>query len=140
MSRAIPKQFVTFALAGGVGFLVEAVVLKSVTLAGMNPVAGRFLSFPAAVVVTWLLNRRYAFAAQRSAERGAEFRRYLSGQAISAALGMPPYFLLVVYSPLFARFPLLALVVSAIVALIFNFLFARYFAFRGGRDAVSTHH
>jgi putative flippase GtrA len=140
VSDAIPRQFVSFALAGGVGFLVEAVVLKSVTLAGMNPVAGRFVSFPAAVIVTWLLNRRFAFAAQRSADKGAEFRRYLSGQAISAGLGMPPYFLLVVYSPLFARYPLLALVVSAIVALIFNFIFARYFAFRGGRDAVSPNH
>jgi len=56
------KKPLRFLLAGGIGFVVDAAVL-AVLLAGtpFDPFTARLLSIAAALLVTWMLNRRLTF-------------------------------------------------------------------------------
>lgn len=71
------KDVVAFAAAGAVGFAVDAGVLLAVApFAG--PHFGRLLSFCAAVLTTWLANRRFALGGRTGRyPLWLEFTRYL---------------------------------------------------------------
>lgn len=54
------RPLILFALAGGVGFVVDAGVLLGLA-AYTGPYVGRLVSFCAAVLTTWLINRHLTF-------------------------------------------------------------------------------
>lgn len=127
------RQLSLFALVGGCGFVVDAVLLQSLIWAGVGPVAARLASFPVAVVVTWLLHRRLTFADRRASRRGLELGKYLAAQIVSALLGLAAYTYLVLYVAFFRQVPLAALVVSSAIGTISNYLFSHYLVFTGER-------
>jgi putative flippase GtrA len=123
---------------GAIGFLVDASILTVlVTGLGWGHYGARAISFATAVTVTWYLNRRWTFAKRACSDRRREYSRYFIVQAIGAVINLGVYSLCIeLYSPL-AAVPIVPLAIGAGIAMIFNFLASRYFAFRGEGGAVS---
>ena len=131
MSVTSRRQLVLFALVGGCGFLVDAVLLQTLVWSGVGPIAARLASFPVAVVTTWLMHRRLTFSGRRTSRRGLELGKYMTAQIVSALLGLAVYTFLVLYAPFFARLPVAALAISSAVGMISNYLFSHYLVFTG---------
>lgn len=125
----LSRQVIHFCLVGGCGFAIEAIVLQAMLAAGYGPLVARFVGFPLAVSVTWLLHRRFTFAARRSKQRGRELGRYFAAQIASVVLGLAIYTALILFSEWFHNWPLAALVVSAAVSTVSNFLLSRFVVF-----------
>ena len=123
------QQFSRFALAGSLGFAVDASVL-TVLVNGLDygHYESRAVSFALAVTVTWLVNRRWVFAA--GAPTGQEFSGYVLVQSIGALTNLGLYVLLIELIPRLAKIPALPLAGCAVVALSVNFVLARRFVFR----------
>lgn len=132
--RARPgSTLLRFAMVGTVGFLVDGAVLQAlVSLAGWGPVPARFVSFSVAFFVTWLLNRQFTFSAAGS-PKAAPMRsvlRYAMVSLAGAGINVGTYTALVLLSAAMAAHPIIPLAVGSIVALMFNYLGSKHFAFR----------
>lgn len=79
-----------FALVGAAGFLVDAGLTAALAWAGAGPVAARLPAILAALCVTFMLNRRFVFAA---GDDGAlrQFGRYLLVSAGGAGINLLVY-------------------------------------------------
>lgn len=133
--NVLPRGFPAFFVVGGVGFVVDASILALLVHGyGWGDYTARIVSFAVAVTVTWLLNRSFAFADQRTGNRRSEYTRYLFVQGTGMAINFLIYALCIASSALMDRWPVLALAVGSAVALIFNYLGARIFVFTGRPD------
>jgi putative flippase GtrA len=128
-----------FGAIGGVGFLIEAAVLTwLVRVNGWGLYGSRVLSFGLAVTATWYLNRRFTFARRAGADRGREYVRYFLAQVIGALINLGVYGTIIAAVPVVAAYPVLPLAVGSGVAMVFNFLAARHFAFNAREAAGSS--
>lgn len=119
-----------FALIGGVGFLVDAGVLTTlVRVNGWGLYEARALSFALAVTATWYLNRRFTFARRADANRKREYGRYFAVQTLGALINLSVYVAMVAALPVVAPYPVIPLAAGSGVAMLFNFVAARQFAF-----------
>ncbi|MEL7310017.1 MAG: GtrA family protein [Pseudomonadota bacterium] len=131
MSQPISKTLSRFLAVGLIGFIVDLVGLQSMLYFGLDAVTARVVSFPIAVVVTWLLHRRYTFSHRRSNKRTRELTRYLSGQLLSNLLGFAAYTWLVLHLTTFAENPVMALIVSSAIGAATNYLVSHFVVFNG---------
>lgn len=106
-----------FLVVGSLGFAVDFAVLAALLEYGMRPTVARIPSVGIALLVTWLLNRRFSFRAA-GAPRLAEFLAYVSVAGVSALLNYAIFSGLV----LLELHPLLALALATAVTLVLNFL------------------
>jgi putative flippase GtrA len=119
------RHVIGFVIAGGVAFLVDAGVLTfAVSALGLMPELARLPSFLAAVVTTWLINRRYTFRTSRPASL-AEFLSYLSAMAIGLAVNYSVFVAVLRVSAAAAAVPVLALVPATLSGMVVNFLTSR---------------
>lgn len=123
-------EAVRFALIGAIGFLVDAAVLTAlVSGLGRGLYEARAVSFSLAVSVTWYLNRRFTFSDRRSADRKREYVRYVAVQIVGALINLGVYALVASGFPALAVYPVIPLAAGSAVAMFFNFLASRQFAF-----------
>ena len=134
MGLADRRQLAWFVIVGGCGFVVDASLLQALIWSGLHPVAARLFSFPAAVVATWLLHRRFTFAARRSERRSTELSKYLAAQVVSGLMGLAAFTWLVLFVEFFAAWPLAALVASAAISTVGNYLLNHYLVFTESLD------
>jgi putative flippase GtrA len=140
--RQTPRELGCFGLIGMAGFAVDCGLLTLlVECAGAGPIVARFASFPAAILVTWSLNRRFTFR-HLSAGRPAsmqECMRYAVVQCSGALTNVIIYAALVAIWPAMGRLPALPLAIAALLAMITNYLGARalVFASRNPRPAAA---
>ena len=128
----LPSGFGAFLLIGGVGFIVDASILATlVHLYDWGDYSARLVSFPVAVIVTWLLNRRFAFASGATSRRGREYTRYLGVQTVGSLINFLVYSLCIATIPIMDRWPVLALAVGVMVQIPFNFFGMQKFVFTG---------
>lgn len=129
---ALAAQFVRFAGVGAVGFAIDALVFLSLTAWYLHwhPYAARAVSATCSISATWALNRRMTFSEHKSADARSEYLRYVVAQVFGLALNLGVFAGGVAFVPLLQRYPLLALILGAAVALIVNFLTAKHIAFR----------
>lgn len=128
-------RFLRFFLSGGVGFLIEAVVLTSLVKSfGFNIYLARAISFSIAVTATWVLNRRFAFADVASRQRRDEYSRYFLVQISGAVINLGIFAGLISARPVLAETPVLPLAAGAAIALFFNFAASRGLVFRGDKS------
>src|SRR5258708_20543160 len=85
------RQIQRFAIAGVVGFTVDASVLFLALLGGLGYLAGRLVSFLAAAYVTWQINRRFAFRGSRKEKSHGQWSRYLPVMALAGVRHFPVY-------------------------------------------------
>jgi putative flippase GtrA len=123
-------QVLRFALAGTIGFVVDAGVLWIALHLGFGYFAGRAASFLAAVWVTWQINRRLTFAAQRSGSVWHEWWRYLVAMSGGGCVNYAAYCAVVLTLPRGAFVPFLGVAAGSIAGLAVNFASARWWVFR----------
>jgi putative flippase GtrA len=105
------KRIVSFLLAGGIGFAVDAGVLLALTAwLGFDPFLARIASVATAILATFLINRSLTFgpsgrplAAEGARYGGVAIGVALFNYAVYAALlliapGMPPIIALIIAS------------------------------------------
>jgi putative flippase GtrA len=124
-------RFMRFGLVGTLGFVVDAGVMQLlVSFASAGAIEARAVSIPTAVLATWVLNRSFTFG--KAAEGGAlpSLARYAAVSAAGATVNFIVYSALVLASPVLAARPMIPLAIASIVALVFNYLGSKHFAFR----------
>lgn len=125
----------SFALVGVIGFLVEALVLSTLTyVAGWGPWHARIPSFLLAVLVTWLLNRTLTFPGRGLQRRSVEGLLYLATVAFGSAVNLGVYGLVLHFIPALAAFPVIPLALGSLAGLLFNFNSARLLVFARRRE------
>jgi len=131
---SIVRQLPAFALAGAVGFLVDAGILYAALAVGTDYYSGRVVSFCAAVSTTWLINRHWTFAAVRVKPSMKEFARYFGAMALGGAVNYATYAIVVATLPRTPWLPLAAVAAGSIAGLGVNFATARAWVFRRGKQ------
>lgn len=130
MTDALSRQVWRFGIVGVLGFAVDALVLTwLVWVVDWGVYASRWLSFALAVTVTWGLNRRFTFSKQVSRNRSREYGRYFAVQGLGALINLGVYAGVLTAWPMLAAWPVVPLAVGSGVAMLFNFVGARYFAY-----------
>lgn len=128
----VARQLLSFSIVGAIGFIVDAATLHvAIGVLGAGLYGGRVISYLAAATVTWVLNRRYTFRQQRSANRISEWGRFLAANAIGGLVNYATYALLVTVNPTVAAFPVLGVAAGSVAGLTLNFSLSRYLVFRG---------
>lgn len=123
MLNKLPASVRNFAAVGAVGFVVDAGLLSALTHgAGWSPWAARVPSFTAAVLTTWLLNRRLTFAGRGLQRRSVEALGYGTIQVIGAGINLLVFGLCLAAFPLLARLPVIPFAVGSGVAMVFNYV------------------
>ncbi len=120
-----------FAVVGSVGFLVDAAILTFLAnMAGLGPYVPRLISFPVALTCTWQLNRVWTFPSAQGQKRAAQYGRYAAVQITGALLNLAIYALAIAIGPdWFGDFVVVPLAIASGVAMVFNYLGARHWAF-----------
>jgi putative flippase GtrA len=131
----LPADFLRFAIAGGVGFLVDSLtVLALVDGADWQPMPARVVSILVAMISTWLINRLWTFRAaalgKTAGSIGAEFIGYCSVQLAGAAVSYAVYAIVVALTGHAPLQLLTAVAAGAGCAMAINYFGSRIFVFR----------
>jgi putative flippase GtrA len=122
----VSAQFLRFAVAGSIGFVVDSLVLLTMTkVFGLSPFLGRAVSFPAALTTTWLINRSWTFRQAKPKslrEVGAEYLNYWAVQMSGGAVNIGAF---AVFVALFGKTGLMQ--VAAVAAGSVAGMFVNYF-------------
>lgn len=124
------REIVRFAVAGAIGFVVDATALYAALALGVGYFAGRACSFLLAVWTTWRINRRFTFADGRRGSAWAEWWRYLLAMSAGGVANLAAYTVTVLLLPRAAWVPLLAVAVGSGVGMCLNFASAKWWVFR----------
>ncbi len=130
INSRVLRQFITFGIVGAAGFLVDAGVLQCALILGLGLYAGRIVSYLAAATATWILNRRYTFKGSSGGGAFSEWARFVVSQLSGAAVNLSVYGVLVYFSPLAAKWPVIGVAAGSMAGLLINFIAARAYAFK----------
>jgi len=95
------QQFTKYVIVGGIGFIIDGGLFSALVASHLNPYESRAISFPAAVSVTWILNRRFTFDTAPPQARRVESQLaiYIWIQLLGALLNLSIFFLLELINP-----------------------------------------
>ncbi len=89
--KAEAPTFLRFALVGGTGFAVDAIVLSLLHyVVGLDPFSARVVSMSSATFTTWRLNRAHTFGASERSQ-AHEGMRYATVAALAAGINYGVY-------------------------------------------------
>ncbi|MDQ0316188.1 GtrA family protein [Amorphus orientalis] len=90
------RRIFRFLVTGGAGFIADAGVLwLMMTFTPAGPILARCVSFPAALTVTWILNRSWSFGDRERPHLSAELIGYVTIQVIGFLVNSGIYVVLV---------------------------------------------
>lgn len=121
------RHLLGFLGSGGTAFLVDAGITLLLTQAGLSPFIARLIAIAVAMVVAWLMHRRFTFAVSEP----PSVRELLKFSAVAwsaNALNYGIYAAVLVIWP--ALWPLAAMVLSTAVAMMFSYAGFRLGVFR----------
>jgi len=125
------RQLFLFGLAGTLGFLVDAaVVTLLVQLGGMNPYAGRLVSFLCAVATTFAFNRAFTFSAAARPGLAQQAGQYLVAMTGGFLVNYGSYALLVHFVETVRQWPVIGVAAGSVLGLSVNFASAKWWVFR----------
>jgi len=133
------RQIFRFAIAGVLGFIVDAGVLWIALRLGLGYFAGRTVSFLAAVWTTWQVNRRFTFSERSGGSVWHEWWRYLSAMSLGGCVNYAAYSVVVLTQPRTAFLPFIGVAAGSIAGLFVNFVSARWWVFRHRREQQQPH-
>jgi len=127
----VNADFLRFGMVGVAGFTVDYAVLHSVVaFAGLNPYAARFISFPVAVLATWVLNRTFTFR-QPSAHGPVRQALYYAGvQGGGGVANIAVYSAALALAPVLQHYLPIALAFGSAAGLCVTYAGSKYIAFR----------
>ncbi|CAH1648059.1 MULTISPECIES: GtrA family protein [unclassified Chelatococcus] len=133
LTRESATKVAAFLVAGGIGFLVDAGLLwMGLNRWELSALSARAISFTAAMLTTWVLNRSLAFARQRDRARGQGVELALYGLAtlFSGAINIGLYLVVIAMLGREGVFPFIALAAGVGAGLVSNFLLYNHVVFR----------
>ena len=131
VSKSTTAQLASFAMAGTLGFLVDSAVVTMLMVgAGWGPYWARLISFVAAGLTTYLLNRRYTFKSTSNGRGFSEAAKYFVAICLGFAVNYGTYVVVIKQLPMLKTWPVVAVAAGSIAGLIVNFLSSRYWVFR----------
>jgi len=117
------QELLKFIAVGSVGFVVEAVILTTLTVyAAWTPWQARIPSFLSAVLITWALNRRHTFPQRGLQRRSTEVFFYTVIQSGGALINLAVFGCCLFLWPQLERAPVIPLAIGAVAGFAFNFL------------------
>jgi putative flippase GtrA len=126
------RPLLRFGVVGAIGFAVDGGVMQLITATtGVSPLIARAFSFPLALSVTWALNRTWTFETGRTRAPLSQYRRYVAVQIAGFAINYAIFAGLVMMGGVWRDWPLLALMVGALVSMIFTYVLSRQLVFSG---------
>ena len=133
--RASALRFLRFCCVGAAGFVTDTGILMAlVHLGHVDPIVAKALSFALAVLVTFDLNRRWAFERGRDVRARTAFPAYLAVQGVGFLCNWTVFTACILLLPKPFGSVLVAAVIASAVALILNYLGAARLVF-GDRTA-----
>ncbi len=96
---------------------------------GVGPYAARLVSFPLAVTVTWLFNRKWTFADGATTRPKREYTAYFAVQIIGALINFGVYVAILSQWDVLKAHVLVPFAVASATALIFNYLGMHWLVF-----------
>ena len=129
------RQPLLFAVAGTVGFLVDACILYLAHFAGLGYFAGRAVSFLCAVWATWRINRRYTFDSDRRRQSAwSEWWNYLAAMSAGGAVNYAAYSAAILCLPATGIRPLAAVAIGSVAGMVVNYATAKLWVFSSRRS------
>ena len=98
-------------------------------LAGWHPYPARAVSFTCAVTVTWICHRLWVFSERRTPRKGREYVRFVLVQIAGALINLGIFVLCLELVPWMVRWPIVAVILGGLTALMFNFVALGRFVF-----------
>ncbi|WP_454824735.1 GtrA family protein [Paraburkholderia xenovorans] len=123
-------QFLRFAVAGAIGFLVDAGVLYVALAIGLGAYASRAVSFLCAAFTTWQINRRLTFEVERTRSFWREWLRYQTAMSLGGVCNYGTYVVALLFLPKVTIAPLIAVGAGSFAGMFVNFAFAKLWVFR----------
>jgi len=124
------RQLFQFAVAGIVGFVVDAGVLYLLLAGGLGYFVGRMISFLCAVWVTWRINRRFTFSGASNMTAWQEWRRYLIAMSGGGLINYACYSVAIVALPETRFLALSAVAIGSLMGMTVNFIAAKRWVFK----------
>ena len=132
--RAFTWKPARFAIAGAVGFLVDAAVLQClIWIAHLDLFTGRVFSFLSAVTVTWILNRHATFLAGKRSALALlyEWVRYLVASMSGGFANYGAYAGCIIFFNTIRNHPVLAVGIGSVAGMTVNYFAYMHFVFDG---------
>lgn len=129
IDRATLRRLFFFAVAGTVGFVVDASVLAfGMKLLHLGPHVSRYLSFAVAMVFTWQLNRRLTF--RSNASPLPEFARFVATNSVGAAVNLGAYAVVIALFGSQGIVPQLGVAAGSLCGMVVNYTLSSWLVFR----------
>jgi len=122
-------KLILFIMAGGIGFITEILIIQIlVSMFSISYVSVRAISFPVAVCVTWLINRKVTFISKNRV--AAELSLYILIQILGGSINLSIYLLVISSQQFQSVNPILALAIAACCSMMFTFLTSKNIVFK----------
>lgn len=132
LQKAIPIKIILFLFVGAIGFALDASILSILIFdLGWGHYVSRVVSFGVAVPFSWILNRMLTFRGSATANRTKEYSIYMIIQGAGALLNFAIYGTCIFFSAFMKNYPVVALAIGSVVALVFNYTALQRYAFTG---------
>lgn len=134
--RAIPTfrlplltQLIRFAVVGGLGFMVDTLVVYGLR-SGLGLYAAGLISYGVAASFTWLLNRLWTFRGRSSGAMIRQWALYMLTNLGGFVLNRGTYAVLVTFYAMATERPIIAVAAGSIAGMFVNFGLSRRVVFR----------
>ncbi|MEM7407470.1 MAG: GtrA family protein [Pseudomonadota bacterium] len=123
-------QFLSFAVVGCIGFVVDVVALYTLLHgAGLGLYWSRLGSYLAAATATWWLNRSFTFRPDDAASPAGQWLRFVLLNTVGGAVNLGVYAAMVTFWSVAAAHPVLGVAAGSIAGLAINFTLSKAFVF-----------
>lgn len=130
LNRQTMRQFWRFGVAGGIGFVVDVLVLYIAIALGSGVYPGRVASFLCATFATWQVNRNFAFAAATSVSAWVEWWRYVLAVLGGGLVNYLVFSLAMATLPPSPLLPMISVAAGSIGGMVVNFVSTKLLVFR----------
>jgi putative flippase GtrA len=130
LNKHTVRQFWRFGIAGGIGFVVDVLVLYVAVALGSGVYLGRVASFFCATFATWQVNRNFAFAAARSVSAWVEWWRYVLAVLGGGLVNYLLFSLAVETLPPSPLLPMVSVAIGSVGGMLVNFISTKVLVFR----------
>lgn len=128
------REIFFFGLAGAFGFVIDTALLYQLR-GSLGPFYARIFSFLAAVLATWLMNRRLTFRDRQSGlSARREFASYLILTLAGGTVNYGVYAWLIVAYPLVLEHPIIGVAAGSLAGMSVNLASSRFLLFRFSFD------
>ena len=135
--KRLLREFLLFGLVGTAGFVADTAVLY-LFRASVGNYWARGISFPCAVLVTWILNRSLTFRSKSSNKTPwLEFVHYFAMMIAGGLVNYLAYAALVTWSPIVRQYPILGVAAGSLAGMFVNYLQLRLGMYKYEKNVIS---